>query len=72
MDPKYPEVTVELLGGDGNAFSILGKVRRALREGGVPSNEIEAFGKEAMSSDYDHLLRTVMQWVKVVYTPQGW
>ena len=65
MDPKYPEVVVEILDGDGNAFSILGKVRRALRDGGVPTAEIENFCKEAMSGDYDHLLRTVMQWVTV-------
>lgn len=65
MDLKYPEVIVKLLGGDGNAFSVLGKVRRALRDGGVANTEIEEFSKEATSGDYDHLLRTVMQWVTV-------
>ena len=65
MDPKYPEVTVELLNGDGNAFSILGKVTKELRMAKVPADQIEAFKTEAMSGDYDHLLQTVMKWVTV-------
>ena len=28
---KYPEIEVELVGQDGNAFVILGAVRRAMR-----------------------------------------
>lgn len=65
MDPKYPEVTVELLNGDGNAFSILGKVIKELRMAKVPADQIEAFKTEAWSGDYDHLLQTVMKWVTV-------
>jgi hypothetical protein len=26
MDPKYPDITVELVGTDGNAFAVLGNV----------------------------------------------
>ena len=63
--PKYPEITVQLLGRDGNAFSVLGAVRRALRENGVSPSEIAAFLNEATSGDYDALLRTCMKWVEV-------
>lgn len=62
---KYDEVTVELVGHDGNAFAILGKVRNAMRKAGVSQMEIEKFTTEAMAGDYDHLLRTVMEYVNV-------
>ena len=62
---RYPNVTVPLVGEDGNAFAILGRVQRALRKAGVPKEEIDAFIKEAMSGDYDALLATVMRWVEV-------
>lgn len=64
-DVKYPDVTVQLIGADGNAFAILGKVQRALREAGADKAEIEDFMAEAMSGDYDHLLATVTAWVEV-------
>jgi len=63
--PKYPDITVQLTGEDGNAFLILGKVRKALRRAGVPSEERDAFTTEATSGDYDHLLQTCMKWVNV-------
>jgi hypothetical protein len=63
--PKYPHVTVQLVGEDGNAFVILGQVTKALRESGVPGAEIDQFKAEATEGDYDHLLRTVMDWVEV-------
>lgn len=64
MNVKYPDITVDLSGEDGNAFSILGRVRRALRRAGVANDEIETFSNEATSGDYDHLLQTVMKWVE--------
>ncbi|NLS80141.1 MAG: hypothetical protein GXY76_23115 [Chloroflexi bacterium] len=63
--PKYPQVKVKLVGEDGNAFAILGRVTKALRKGGVSREEVDAFLHEAMSGDYDHLLWTVMDWVDV-------
>lgn len=60
--PKYPNVHVDLVGQDGNAFAILGRVRKALLSAGL-GDEFEAFHAEATSGDYDHLLRTVLAWV---------
>ena len=62
---KYPDITVTLVGEDGNAFAILGRVLKDLKQHGVSKEEIEEFKKEAMSGDYDHLLQTVMDWVNV-------
>lgn len=45
-----------LIGVDGNAFSIMGYVRRAMKETGFTREEIEAYTKDATSGDYKHLL----------------
>ena len=63
--PKYPKVAVKLVGKDANAFGIVGKVAAAMDDAGVPQSEIDAFMHAAMAHDYDHLLRTVMNWVVV-------
>jgi hypothetical protein len=63
--PRYPHVRVRLVGEDGNAFAILGKVRREMKRADVPKDEIDEFFEQAMSGDYDHLLATCMAWVKV-------
>ena len=66
MEPRYPYVTAELVGRDGNAFAILGRAIQALSESGVPDEEIRRFVEEAQAGDYDHLLQTVLKWVEVV------
>jgi len=65
MEIRYPEVTVLLAGTDGNAFNVLGLVLAALKEIGAPPAERAAFLQEATRGDYQHLLRTAMQWVTV-------
>lgn len=62
---KHPEVSVQLTGTDGNAFAIIGTVRRALQRAGVSQEEIKLFSDDAMSGDYDHVLQTCMKWVDV-------
>ena len=63
--PKYPDITVELVGKDGNAFNILGICRRAMKRAHLPESEIEAFTQEATSSNYDYLLATVCEYFNV-------
>jgi len=63
--PRYPEVTVKLVGEDGNAFAILGRVTRALRQAGVDQAERAEFMAEATGGDYNDLLATCMRWVDV-------
>ena len=54
--PKYPEITVQLTGEDGNAFNILGICLRAMRRAGLSQEERDTFQAEAISGDYLHLL----------------
>jgi hypothetical protein len=65
MEPKYPNIIVQLVGQDGNAFAILGRVQKEMKRGGVPRNEIDTFMSEATKGNYDELLATVMKWVEV-------
>jgi len=62
---KYPNITVKLTGGSGNAMAIVAKVQAALRKGKVPGTEIDAFVSDALSGNYDHVLRTALNWVDV-------
>ena len=61
---KFPDVSVRLTGGDGNAMAVIGKVATALRRAGHGA-EVATFMDEAMSGDYNHVLQTCMAWVDV-------
>lgn len=65
-EPKYPNVVVKLVGENGNAFAILGRVQRAMRRAGVPREEIKTYLDDARMGDYDHLLATTCKWVNVI------
>ena len=56
--------TVKPIGEDGNAFNILGRVKRALVKAGM-QEEAKAFMEEATAGDYNHLLATVQKYVDV-------
>jgi hypothetical protein len=64
MKVKHPHISVPLVGEDGNAFSILGRVSRIMKRNGL-RDEWDEFHKEATSGDYNHLLCTVMAWFSV-------
>ena len=61
---KYA-VKVKLTGTDGNAFAIIGAVKKGLRKAGASKEEQDVYVKESMSGDYNHLLTTAMEWVEV-------
>jgi len=63
MSIKYPNIKVRLSGEDGNAFAILGRVSKALRNARVPLEERKEFQAEATKTDYNNVLQTVMKWV---------
>lgn len=65
-DVRFPKIEVELVGNDGNAFAILGAVKKAMCRGGVERKEIDTYLEEAMAGDYDHLLQTTMKTVSVL------
>lgn len=60
-NPKYPNINVPLVGEDGNAMSILGRVKQIMRRNGL-SDKWDEFYTEATSGDYDNLVITVMTW----------
>lgn len=62
---KYPHINIPLVGQDGNAFAILGRVKRIMRRADLPDSEWQAFHTEATSGNYDNLLLTVMKWFSV-------
>lgn len=59
---RCKKLSVPLVGYDGNAFSILARCRAAMRRAGISHETWEEFHTEATSGDYNHLLRTVMEW----------
>jgi hypothetical protein len=63
--PICEDVTVKLVGEDGNAFFILGRVSKEMKRNKVPKDVINDFMKESMEGDYNHLLRTCMKYVNV-------
>ena len=51
---------VELVGEDGNAFSILGRVSKALKSAGNDQSVVDSYMEQAMAGDYDHLLAVTL------------
>ncbi len=64
---KEPSIkpTVELIGQDGNAFAIMGRVKKALMKTGAGKEYIDKYLSEATSGGYDHLLVVSMEYVDV-------
>jgi len=56
---------VKLVGEDGNAFSIMGRVRTALKKAEWTEEEITEFMDDMMSGDYDNLICVVSQTCEV-------
>lgn len=59
---KYPDISVQLVGKDSNAFNILGLCKRAAKKSGRAEDEIKSFLDEATAGDYNHLLATCQRW----------
>jgi hypothetical protein len=62
----FTDVKVKLIGEDGNAFHIIGKVSKALRKAGYDQEFIKEYQRQATSSDYNNLLQTTMCYVEVI------
>ena len=57
--------TVKLIGQDGNAFLIMGRVKQALKRAGADKEYIDQYITKATSGDYNHLLAVSMEYVEV-------
>ena len=60
MNEEKPKL--KIVGGDGNAFMILGKAQRVAKANGMDWDTIR---EEAMNGNYDHLLQTMMKYFEV-------
>lgn len=56
----------DLVGVDGNAFSVMGYVSNAMRRTGYKKEEVDDYLADAQSSDYNHLLSVSVQMVDTV------
>ena len=57
--------TVKLIGEDGNAFAIMGRVKKALEEAGADKETVKGYMDEATKGDYNNLLQVTMRFVNV-------
>lgn len=62
--PPLTDAIVKLTDQDGNAFSLLGRVRRAILNSNHPELA-EPFVVDATSGEYYHLLATCLRYVTV-------
>lgn len=62
---RHPKIKVKLVGEDGNAFAIMGRVSSAMRKAKLTPEQIKEYTQKARSGDYDNLLRVTMQYVDV-------
>lgn len=51
---------------DGNAFALMAKFTDAARSSGINQVVIDNVLEEAMSSDYDHLLSTLLENIELI------
>ncbi len=62
--PPHKKVKLNLIGLDGNAFSVMGAWKKQARKEGWTQEEIDFVLKDAMSGEYNHLLATIMKYSK--------
>ncbi|OMI07732.1 hypothetical protein BVL54_19760 [Bacillus paralicheniformis] len=65
MTPKY-DIVVKLSGEDGDAYTLMSIVLKELHKHGASMQDLEEFRLQCMAGDFDHTLKTIMRWVKVI------
>ena len=66
IDTKYPEITVKLVGKDGNDFNLLSCCLQVMRIAGLDKQERDSFVNEVTSAQsYTEALHIMMSWVNV-------
>lgn len=63
MKKKKPQVDSSM---NGNAFSIISAVSKALKREGYSREVIDKYKEKAKSGDYDYLIRVSMEYVDFV------
>ena len=65
MKEPSSKPSVKLIGQDGNAFAVMGRVKQALKSAGADKEYIDQYISEATAGDYNHLLSVSMEYVNV-------
>jgi hypothetical protein len=65
MKGPLTKPTAKLIGEDDNAFSIIGRVKKALKSAGADQEYIDKYVGEATSGDYNKFLAVRMEYVDV-------
>jgi len=63
MKPMYD---IEVAPIDGNAYSIMGAVSKAMRRAGASDEVIKKYQDDSRSGDYDHLIQVAMKHVNLI------
>ena len=61
MKAPFTKPTVKLIGRDGNAIAVMGRIKHALKRAGADKEYIDKYLSEATKGDYDHLLVVSME-----------
>ena len=64
--PRPAKPTCRLIGTDGNVYSIIGRVRRALEQDGQSNLAREFVTRAFRSKSYDEVLQLCLEYVEVV------
>jgi len=60
------DLTVKLIGEDGNIFNLIGIVKNAMRRASISREQILEFQKEViLTESYDEALSKIQEWVNV-------
>ena len=62
---EYKKPKVKLTGTDGNSFALMGKIQQAMKRAGASAELVKEFFAKATSGDYNHLLRTCIEYADV-------
>lgn len=63
---KHPEITVKLIGTDGNVFNLIGLCIRAMKLADLDKVERDLFISEVLNSkSYEQALATMLEWFDI-------
>jgi hypothetical protein len=61
LEPQVEKPKLKIIGGDGNAFAVIGAATKAARKAGWDREKISKLTQEMMSGDYDNVLNVAMK-----------
>jgi hypothetical protein len=74
IEVPSPKATAEITGQDDNAFAVMARAIKGMKQAGYSKELIEQYKKAATSGDYDNLLFVTMEYVddEGTYDEDNW